>query len=350
MNPVFPKPPKIQRETWSNLLQSTAELYRLAPWKLMTDEEIFGVEIPESKEIYFVCIMGNAKQTYGICIYRGFDGFRFYNRLLSQIDDFDDPEFRLRQNSLLLEFTEKNFIQTEDLEVFEDCGYKPASNKAWPFIRSIKPGCPPWFIDEKEASGLLTAIEVIPKMLENIKDDPEFAFGESGQTIPVFVKKNRGWKIEWMGPRKLGNREGFDPEGDSVRINELLLKKVQQKNLEVVASVWEVAQFYLPSPVAANDRPFYPKMLAIVERGSGFAVGVEIISPEQNPMLTMKDLLMHKMLEHGYIPTVITMDDYWLKMNLDVLALKLDVMTFVSELESMPEFRAHIFNKSDTLR
>ena len=349
MERVFPKAPTIKSEAWSKLLHSVTDLYRLAPWKWMTDEEPFGVEIPETKEIYFVCIMGNAQQTYGICIYRGFDGFRFYNRLLSQIDDFDDPEFRLRQNSLLIEFTEKKFMQPEDMEVFESCKYKPASNKAWPFIRSIKPGCPPWFIDEKEATGLVTAIEVIPQMLENVMDDPDFAFGESGQTVPVFVKKARGWKIEWMGPRKLGNREGFDPEGDSARINELLLKKVQQKNLEIVNSVWEVAQFYLPSPVAASDRPFYPKMLAIVERGTGFAVGVEMISPEQDPTLAMKDLLMQKMLEHGYIPAGITMDDYWLKMNLDVLAMKLDVMTFASEMENMPEFKKHIFRKSSDL-
>lgn len=349
MDRVFPKAPTITPETWINLLQSLTDLYRMAPWKWMTDEELFGVEIPETKEIYFVCIMGNAKQTYGICIYRGFDGFRFYNRLLSQIDDFDDPEFRLRQNSLLVEFTEKKFMQPEDMEVFESSEYKPASNKAWPFIRSIKPGCPPWFIDEKEAAGLVTAIEVIPRMLEKVMDDPDFAFGESGQTVPVFVKKARGWKIEWMGPRKLGNREGFDPEGDSAQINELLLKRVLQKNLEIVNSTWEVAQFYLPSPVAANDRPFYPKMLAIVERGTGFAVGVEMISPEQDPMLAMKNLLMQKMLEHGYIPTGITMDDYWLKMNLDVLAMKLDVMTFVSQLEDIPDFKIHIFSKSEGL-
>nr|BFD66639.1 hypothetical protein HAGR004_16610 [Bdellovibrio sp. HAGR004] len=349
MDRVFPKAPTIKPEVLSQLLHSVTNLYRLAPWKWMTDEELFGVEIPETKEIYFVCIMGNAQQTYGICIYRGFDGFRFYNRLLSQIDDFDDPEFRLRQHSLLVEFTEKKVMQPEDLTVFESCKYKPASNKAWPFIRSIKPGCPPWFINENEAAGLVTAIEVIPQMLENVMDDPDFAFGESGQTVPVFVKKARGWKIEWMGPRKLGNREGFDPEGDSARINELLLKKVQQKNLEIVNSVWEVTQFYLPSPVAANDRPFYPKMLAIVERGTGFAVGVEMISPEQDPMLAMKDLLMQKMLEHEYIPAGITMDDYWLKMNLDPMAIKLDVMTFVSELESMPEFKEHIFGKSGAL-
>lgn len=349
MDRVFPKAPTISPETCSNLLQSLTNLYRMAPWKWMTDEELFGVEIPETKEIYFVCIMGNAQKTYGICIYRGFDGFRFYNRLLSQIDDFDDPEFRLRQNSLLVEFTEKKFMQPEDMTVFERCKYKPASNKAWPFIRSIKPGCPPWFIDENEASGLVTAIEVIPQMLEKVMDDPDLAFGESGQTVPVFVKKARGWKIEWMGPRKLGNRESFDPEGDSARINELLLKKLQQKNLEIVNSVWEVAQFYLPSPVAANDRPFFPKMLAIVERGTGFAVGVEMISPEQDPMLAMKDLLMHKMLEHGYIPAGVTMDDYWLKLHLDVLAMKLDFMTFASDLESMPDFKRHIFSKSETL-
>lgn len=86
-----------------------------------------------------------------------------------------------------------------------------------------------------------------------------------------------------------------------------------------------------------------------MERGTGFAVGVEMISPEQDPMLAMKDLLMQKMLEHGYIPAGITMDDYWLKMNLDVLAIKLDVMTFVSELENMPEFKEHIFSKSGAL-
>lgn len=86
-------------------------------------------------------------------------------------------------------------------------------------------------------------------------------------------------------------------------------------------------------------------MLAIVERGTGFAVGVEMISPEQDPMLAMKDLLMQKMLERGYIPAGITMDDYWLKMNLNMLAIKLDVMTFASNLENMPGFKGNIFSK-----
>lgn len=349
MNRILPKAPKVETQIWKELFKASAELYKLAPWKWMTDEDLFGVEIPDTKEIYFVCVMGKARQTYGICIYRGFEGFKFYNRLLRGIDDHDDPEFRLLQNSILLEFTEKKYMQPEDLAAIEGAGHKPASSKAWPFLRSIKPGCPPWFINDTEARGLATVIEVLPEMLEKVKEDPDFTFGESGQTYPVLVKKPRGWKVEWMGPRKLGNREGFDPEGDFIKINELLLKKVQQKSLPVVDSVWEVAQFFLPSPVAANDRPFYPKMLAIVERGTGFAVGVEMISPEQDPMLAMKDLMMQKMLEHGYIPAGVTMDDYWLKLHLDVLAIKLDFMTFASELESMPEFKEHVFSKSGSL-
>lgn len=345
MNLVFPQAPKVQIQTWKELFKASQKLYKLAPWKWMTDEDLFGVEIPDTKEIYFVCVMGNARQTYGISIYRGFEGFRFYNRLLHGIDDHDDLEFRLLQNSLLLEFTEKKYMQPEDLTAIEGADHKPDSSMAWPFLRSITPGCPPWFITETEARGLVTVIEVIPEILKKVKEDPDFTLGESGQTYPVFVKKPRGWKFEWMGPRKLGNREGYDPEGDCIKINDLLLKKVQQKRLPVVDTVWEVAQFFLPSPVTANDRPFYPKILAIVERGTDFAAGVEMISPEQDPMLAMKDLLMQKMLEHGYIPAGVTMDDYWFKLNLDVLAIKLDFMTFISDLTSMPKFKRHIFSK-----
>lgn len=219
---------------------------------------------------------GNAKQTFGIAIYRGFEGLKFYHSLVQGIGDFGDPEFRLRQNSLLLEFTEKQFMQPEDLAAFESCDFKPRSAKSWPFLRSIRPGCPPWFIDEAEATGLLAAIEVIPAMAEKMKADPDFVYGETGQTIPVYIKKPRGWKIEWMGSRKIGNREGFDPEADFVKINELAVQRVLQSKPEKVDSVLEVAQFFLPDPVAANGRPFYPKMLAIIERGSGFAVSVEM--------------------------------------------------------------------------
>lgn len=346
MNRVFPKAPKIETQIWKDLFKASGELYKLAPWRWMTDKDMFGVEIPETKEIYFVCVMGNARQTYGICIYRGFEGFRFYNRLLRGIDDHDDPEFRLLQNSILLELTEKKYMHPEDLYAIEGAGFKPASSKAWPFLRSIKPGRPPWYIDETEAKGLVTVIDVLPEILEKVKVDPEFTYGESGQTYPVLVKKTRGWKVEWMGPRKLGNREGFDPEADFVKINDLLLKKVQQKSLPTVNTVWEVAQFFVPSPVAGNDSPFFPKMLAIVERGNGHAIGVDMISPEKDPMLALKDLMMQKMLEHKYIPAAVTMNDYWLKLHIDVLAMKLDFMTFVSELENMPEFKRKILEMS----
>lgn len=184
-------------------------------------------------------------------------------------------------------------------------------------------------------------------MVDNIKADPDFTFGETGQTIPVYVKKPRGWKIEWMGPRKIGNREGFDPEAELVNFNELALKRVQQSRLETANSVWEVAHFYLPSPVVANNRPFYPKMLAIIERGSGFAVGAEMISPETDPMKAMKDLILQKMAEYKYIPSAIVSDDFWVVLHLRILSEKLNIATTQDELQNMGEFVEAIFTKAE---
>lgn len=312
----------------------------------MTDEDFFGIEIPETKELYFICIMGNARHTFGFCVYRGFEGFRFYQRLLQGIDDFNDPEFRLRQNSLLLEFTEKQFMQAEDLALFEKHNYKPKSSKAWPYFRSIKPSSPPWFIDEIEAKGLITAIEVIPDMAEKMKIDPGFAFGDSGKTYPVYIKKPSGWKIEWMGSRKIGNREGFDPDAEFIKINELAVKRILLNKIKKVESTWEVAQFFLLAPVVKDDQPFYPKMIAIIERGTGFAVGVDMIDPNSNPMSALKEMILQKILDYNYIPGTIAMDDFWLAMNINIVAEKLDILMHRGELENMPEFQAHVLKKS----
>jgi len=65
-------------EQWMHLYELMAEIKQLAPWEYMYEDDLFGIQIPETDQLVFVSVMGNLGEHLSIAVYlgkKGFDGF-----------------------------------------------------------------------------------------------------------------------------------------------------------------------------------------------------------------------------------------------------------------------------------
>ena len=150
-----PKFPDVSLSTWKKLYESAQRVQSLQPWRVLDDTQLIGVRDPSSGEIGYACFVGCGGTLFGLCLYRGQEGFETYRRLMSDETDPQSIESVLMQNCLKLELGAKSDLEKEDLAVIQRLGLVFKGKTAWPQFRSVLPGYYPWPVDETEA-GLLT--------------------------------------------------------------------------------------------------------------------------------------------------------------------------------------------------
>jgi len=58
-------------EEWKKLYAAAAKVKEMAPWEWMMEDEVFGVQNPETDEIGFVSVMGAGGKHFAISVYPG---------------------------------------------------------------------------------------------------------------------------------------------------------------------------------------------------------------------------------------------------------------------------------------
>ncbi len=300
--------PTLPKELMTSFFRQAAEFYELAPWEFFGDSEYFGVLIPETKDVHFVSIMGGGGQCFGLATYRGFSGLMFLQDILSG-EEIEDPfEIRLEQEGLLFEYTTKKYLDEEDLKLVKDSGHKPSGAKAWPLIRNMKPGYVPWFPTTEDIQTLTRVLSATTTLVELTDEDPDCLFNGDGKKFPIFVhhKKTNGWKLEFWGQRKIQSASIANENPFTLTpVNELLLQKTKKLSQDKKLNI-ELHDFFAREPVLEKDRPFYPRICSLFEKGSGTCLGMEMISPEKDLSSEMRDLVLNKIVELGAIPKSIT--------------------------------------------
>jgi hypothetical protein len=127
------------RRAWLALYESTDIFRILTPWRWMHDYDLFGVRDPDSGQIGWCSVMGNAGQFRALGIYRGDRGFDQFARI--QTGDpslFEDV--RYGQDAIVVAFLARRDIGGEALRRIRDFGLKPRGNDAWIAFEDTGPG------------------------------------------------------------------------------------------------------------------------------------------------------------------------------------------------------------------
>jgi len=260
------KTPTLQE--WKKLYEKTIEFKKQECWNWMWDNDIFGVQNPETGMIGYCIVMGGGGEQFGLGVYRGTEGLNGVLSIISGDIGPTDMDALHIQNCLIASFEDRKFLQKEDHDIIKKLGLKFRGHNEWPLFRDYTPGYHPWFINSDDAQFLTIALEQSIEVALKYKDNPDSLVPNKDSRflvrIPVRKEKGMEWKEKWLKPKPLESRKINDVPIDNKSIEKIKNVKKGQN------CIWEIGAFYTPQAVRdRSERPYYPKMILFMDHHSG---------------------------------------------------------------------------------
>jgi len=260
-------------EQWRRLYELMDEIREFAPWEFMYEDNIFGVQFPETGKLGFVSVMGNLGEHLAVAVYQGKKGFEGF-MTMQRMGDKLNPDIVLQVPQLQASFEDREMITAEDRKVIKGLNLKFRGRQAWTQFRSYRPGCFPWYLEEEEAQMLTHALGQLLDVAPRFENDPDLLeTSEKDKKYLVRVFENDKWvdqrqKITFPADPPLHLKMDMDA------LNQL--KNMPKRNSIVEVDVQMMEE-------AVNDkefeRPFFPFLFMMADKQSRMILGVDMLSP-----------------------------------------------------------------------
>lgn len=303
-------------EMWKRLYDLMGQVKELAPWTWMQEDDIFGIQMPETGEQGFVSVMGMLGEHFAVAVYQGVKGLGgFWN---IQTQGYDAPmELVLQTPQLQASFEDRDMVTKEDRKVMKELGLKFRGANAWPLFRSYRPGCFPWHIEKEEAETLICALEQLLDVAPRFKEDPRiFPPTDNKNEYLVRVKKNNQWEDSIQ-------RISFRQEVTlNLMMNEEALAHLRQMMPGKLTLEIDLYMMMEPVQEKANERPYFPFMLMLVDHDSNMILGFDLLTPlpSMEAMWSEIPAIIVEKLAEGFPPTEVLVKDEMLYLLLQPLA------------------------------
>lgn len=271
------------------LYELMTQVKQMAPWAWMTETDIFGVQGPDAKEPDFVSVMGMAGEHYAIAAYVGVRAmFQFWH--FEQNQDHMSAEDLLQIPQLQVSFEDREVLNQRDRDQLKTLGIKVRGRKAWPQLRSYRPGLVPWHLEAAEVERLRLALEQVLVVAPRFKANHKVLHVSGQNRFFVRVAKAEGGAIVWHDEVQT---IATAPEVTIKFAMDLNLLAAVQK-LPRVQNMLEVDLFLMPTPIhERGDRPYFPFNLLVGESKSGVILGTELLQPLPSLEAMWADVPLH---------------------------------------------------------
>ncbi len=270
---------RVTLDAWSELYEAATAFQRLKCWEWMYDDELFGVQHPETGEIGYCCVMGELGEVLALNVYPGAQGLASYRNIrdMAQRGDLDRVRGRYQllssQRCLMASFEDRATLTEQDLAIIKTLGLKYRGKRIWPMFRSYVPGYVPWFLTAPEVRLLTVALQQAVHVAEQARQ-------KSGRLGSV---EEKNWKLlirkyedgAWKDVREPA--PPHEPALPVPHINELQLAKLKKANYPFLGT-WETDCIVLPSSIGEGARPYFPTILPVLN-SEGMALGMEMFKP-----------------------------------------------------------------------
>ncbi|MGE5483907.1 MAG: DUF6930 domain-containing protein [Ignavibacteriales bacterium] len=283
-------------QEWKSLYSACEEFRRLAPWDWMDDTQVVGVEDPDSGRIGWCVVMGNARETFGLWVYRGAHGYGTYCLLAAGIEpDFEDIA---KMDYLSLSFEDRGEIDRHDLELIRKSGLRPRGRQSWPQVLSKTPWRVPWRLNAREVRYMTLVLHQISRKAIDLKENPGTPLVKGSRLLVRRygqVGQDWGWSDVWLEPG--------EPEHERVMVT---LDSAEIRDIKLAAQVtsetWEVDVFPLLRAVGGEGIPYYPMTLLVVNRGVPPVIHSLIVKPEPGGWQLLAESFVSALKQTGRIP------------------------------------------------
>lgn len=334
-------------DEWKKLYELMQQVKELAPWEIMHEDDIFGVQIPETGELGFVSVMGSLGEHLSVAIYQGQKSLNsFWD--MQEMGEKLTPEFILQIPQLQASLVDLEDITDQDRKTIKTLGLKFRGKKDWPQFRGYRPSFIPWYIESEEARMLIYGLEQLLNVAPRFEEDPcIFSPTDYNNDYLMRVQEEDGqWKDTiWSAPEK----EKEKPLELTVSMDGLnRLKRIMPGEFVI-----EVDLYMMPEPVQdkKNERPFFPYMFMLADHNSGMILGMEMLTPVPSLEAMWKqipDLIIKNFLK-GAAPREIHLKNEMLAMIIEPLAgkvgFKVKRVSRLSAIESVRKEMEKMMNR-----
>lgn len=296
-----PTIPAVPLTVWKDLHIAAQSFAELRPWKILDDLDLIGVRDPLTNDVGYGIVMGSGGTLFGLCLYRGVEGFNIYRGLMDGSASRDPEDDFVLQNSLMLEYGPRSDLGAADHAVIKELGLTFKGKAAWPLFRSLLPGYAPWHLTEAEARfltlGLAVACHHCERVIngnvdDSIRDHQCLVYVPLGDSRTEFQAQWEPWPTQPVPALK-------QPVLNLATINAIRQRKPQPD------TPWEADVFYLPAQIDDRERPYFFRTAAICQQLSGFAFGVDAAYPEDSAAQLLADAVCSAIAKSGFMPDVL---------------------------------------------
>jgi len=333
-------------EEWGRLYAVAGRVKKMAPWKWMIEDEVFGVRNPERDEVGFVSVMGAGGEHFAVALYQG--AVALHDFLALSQGDSVETERLLEIPQLQASFEDRGHLEKEDRDTIKNLGLKFRGANNWPLFRNYAPGMFPWFLTSSEARFLTVALEQLLDVAPRVRDDEDVLLGEENDEFLVRVPRVENARLVWED--KTMRVPGHElKKAAPAPLDQQLLDSLKQ--LPEVTNVIEIGLTMLPMPVREKkDRPFFPYLLMLVDASSGVILGNDMLQPLPS-LDAMRAEFPTKVAEHllrlGVRPLRVTVRTETIARSLaplaDELGIRIKLSPMLPALDEAMEFMGRMF-------
>ena len=335
----MPEPDPTPTE-WRQLYAAAAQIMRIAPWQWMMEDQLFGVQNPDTGEIGFVSVMGHLGEHLAVAVYRG--PRALYDFLVLHDNPAMAPTSVIEMEQLQVAFGDRDQLTDRDRRLIKELGLKFRGRQAWPYFRSHRHGHWPWYLEAAEVRFLAQALEQAALVIPRMYNDPVLLDSTELDTYLVRVLSRNGDHVSWGDQRMTIPAE--PPPPVTFLMSSELLARV--KRLPRKRATLEIDYFVLPVPIGSgHERPLLAKMVLLVDHDTGMVIGSEFLQrePGVDDPLALILVAVARLLERSRSrPTRILANSPLVAQFVEILGEELgytvEVVPYLAQLEAAREF------------
>ncbi|MCU0611355.1 MAG: hypothetical protein MUE60_06155 [Candidatus Eisenbacteria bacterium] len=324
----------VNSEAWRTLYQRAMRIKELAPWTWMAEDELFGIEDPESKTPAYVSISGALGEHVAVIAYLGDVALhRFLHVQASEGEARAETILEIRQ--IQASFEDREYLKAEDHRIIRELDLKFRGSQAWPCFRSTHPGCVPWFLDGDEVRMMTHVLEQTEMVVIRAKGNrallPSLADGG-----PLLVRRAETAKAGLSWVEEMRSLPPAPTLPITTRVSEDMIRRALRHPRAKDAVELDLVMMLDASVHEKNQRPYFPYALMLVDGGSGVVLAFDLLSPL--PSLeemwgAVVPALLSRLDGIGFIPSTIR--------------VRTDIMEFL--MKKLAEFLPVKVNRTKTL-
>lgn len=328
-------------DEWRLLYTAAGKVKELAPWQWMFEDDLFGVQNPETGEIGYVSVMGSLGEHLAIGVYLGSEGLDGFYEMHESEGAFV-PELLLQIPQLQASFEDREALTKEDRAIIKKLGLKFRGRQSWIQFRHYLPGYFPWLITGAEARFLTLVLEQAMDVTPRYKTNPELLDPFNDERYLVRVQgEGLVWSDHYLRPAPVVEHQ-IEARLDEVSVTATRALPRSHQRIEVDF-------FMMMSPTRERGKPpVFPYALLMVDAGSGMVLLVDLLQIET----TMDDLygrvrgrLLDDFVEKGSVPKEIHVAEEWLYQLLQPLAQQVGFkLQLVREIPALDAARMFLEN------